>query len=76
MLSRLVLQGNCLFVQFFNYIFSKLKRFAITFYNRNLTICYDMVQNHHQKRLDEQMVCRVSLACKTVSTHKRLAPIA
>ena len=61
MLSHLALQGSgsCM-SKSFNYILSKLKLDAMTFCSMKSNNFYEMVQDHYQEGLDEQLICKVS----------------
>ena len=46
----------------FNYTLSQFKLDATSFYNMKSSYFYYIIQNHHQKGLDEKLLNTVSLA--------------
>ena len=61
MLSHLALQGNGSYIsKRFNYILSKLKLDAMTFCSMKSNNFYEMVEDHYQEGLDEQIIRKVS----------------
>ena len=61
MLSHLALQCNSSYMsKSFNYILSKFKLDAMTFCSMKSNNFYEMVQDHYQEGLDEQLIRKVS----------------
>ena len=60
MLSHLALQGSGSYMsKRFNYILSKLKLDAMTFSSMKLNNFYEMVQDHYEEGIDEQLIRKV-----------------
>ena len=58
MFYHLALQGSGSYVsKSFSHILSKLKVDLMTFCNMKSNNFYEMVQDHYQERLDEQLIC-------------------
>lgn len=63
MLSHLAFQGSGSYMsKSFNYIMSKFKLDAMTFFRMKSNQFYGMIQDHYQEGLDDELVCRVSFA--------------
>ena len=61
MLSLLALEGSGSYMsKSFNYILSKLKLDAMTFCSMKSNNFYEMIQDHYQEELDEQLIRKVS----------------